>query len=69
MGVTDRMIRLCIAVAVAVLYITHLITGAIGLVLLILVSIFFATSIVAFCPLYSVLGVNTCRTPKDELKS
>ncbi len=60
MGNADRIIRTVIAVIIAVLYFTGTITGTLGLVLLVLAGIFVLTSLVSFCPLYTLFGLNTC---------
>ena len=60
MGNADRIIRLLIAAAIAVLYFTHIVSGTVGIVLLVLAAVFVLTSLVSFCPIYAVLGMNTC---------
>jgi len=60
MGNTDKIIRLIIAAGIAILYFTGVITGTIGIVLLLLAGVFVITSLVGFCPLYSLFGMNTC---------
>lgn len=62
MGNADRIIRTVIAVIIAALYFTGTITGTLGLVLLILAGVFVLTSLVSFCPLYTLFGLNTCTT-------
>ncbi len=62
MGSTDRIIRLSTATLIAVLYVTNVIEGTLAIVLGIAAVIFAATSFVNFCPLYSMLGINTCQT-------
>ncbi|HMT52634.1 MAG TPA: DUF2892 domain-containing protein [Saprospiraceae bacterium] len=64
MGNTDKLIRLVIAAIIAVLYYTGTISGTLALVLGILAVIFTLTSLVNFCPLYTLMGVNTCETKK-----
>lgn len=64
MGSADRIIRLMIAAVVAVLYFTNTITGTFGIVLLVLAGVFVLTSLVSFCPLYSLVGLNTCPVKK-----
>jgi len=59
MGGADRMIRIIIAIVVAVLYFTGTITGTLGMVLLVLGGVFLLTSFINFCPLYTILGINT----------
>ncbi len=62
MGNLDRGLRLGAAAAVAVLYVTSVITGTLALVLGILAAVFVVTSVVGFCPLYRIVGVSTCGT-------
>ncbi len=64
MGTADKMIRLIIAVAIAVLYFTNIISGTLGIALLVFAGIFVATSLISFCPLYTILGINTCSTKR-----
>lgn len=65
MGNKDKTIRTVLAAIIAVLYFTGVITGTIALVLLIVAIIFAVTSLINFCPLYTLIGVNTCKV-KDE---
>ncbi|WP_250632591.1 YgaP family membrane protein [Rhodoflexus caldus] len=60
MGTIDRIIRVLIAVVIGVLYYMQIITGTIGIVLLVVAGVFVLTSVVSFCPLYAPLGINTC---------
>ena len=62
MGYTDRIIRLSMAALIAVLYVTNVIEGTLAMALGVVAVIFAATSFVNFCPLYSILGINTCQT-------
>lgn len=64
MGGTDRIIRLVVAAIVAVLYFTGTLTGTIGIVALVVAAVFFLTSLVSFCPLYTLIGLNTCSVKK-----
>jgi hypothetical protein len=64
MGTTDRVIRVVIAAILAVLYFTGTVSGMAGLVLVILGGVFLLTSLVSFCPLYALVGLNTC--PSDK---
>jgi hypothetical protein len=52
MGNTDRIIRLVLAAIFAVLYFSGAVSGAVGIILLILAVVFALTSVVGFCPLY-----------------
>ncbi len=60
MGSADRVIRLIIAAIVGVLYFKEIITGTLGVILLILAGIFVLTSLISFCPLYAPFGLKTC---------
>jgi len=61
MGTTDKAVRVIIAILIGVLYYTGTIPGTLGIVLLILAVVFLLTSLVNFCPLYVVFGINTCK--------
>lgn len=60
MGNADRIIRLILAAVFAYLYFGNVVTGTLGLVLVILGGVFVLTSLVRFCPLYKLVGINTC---------
>ena len=64
MGTTDKIIRLALAAVVAALYFTGTINGTLALVLGVFAIIFALTSLVSFCPLYSIVGINTCSVRK-----
>lgn len=59
MGTIDRVIRVLIAVVIAILYFSNVISGVLGIVLLVIGAIFLLTSIVSFCPLYLPFKLNT----------
>ena len=62
MGKGDRIIRILIAVAVGVLYWQEVISGTLAYVLMGLAAIFVLTSLVSFCPLYTIFGIKTSKT-------
>lgn len=64
MGNTDKLIRLIIAAVIAVLFYTGAISGTLAIILGIFAVIFALTSLVSFCPLYTLVGINTCSTKK-----
>jgi len=64
MGNADRFIRILLALVFAYLYFGEIITGTWGIVLLVLGGIFVLTSLIGYCPLYSLVGLNTCGTKK-----
>ncbi|MEM1337020.1 MAG: DUF2892 domain-containing protein [Bacteroidota bacterium] len=61
MGGADRIIRITAAIAVGLLHYFGLISGTLAYVLLALATIFVITSVVSFCPLYAIFGLNTCK--------
>ena len=61
MGSIDKSIRVLLALVYAVLYFTNTVTGTLGLVLLVIASIFLLTSLVGTCPLYIPFGISTCK--------
>ncbi|MDN5199759.1 DUF2892 domain-containing protein [Fulvivirgaceae bacterium BMA10] len=60
MGTADRIIRVIIAAIIATLYFSNILTGILGIVLLILAGVFVLTSLISFCPLYAPFGLRTC---------
>ncbi len=60
MGFADRAIRTVLAILVVVLYFAHVIGGTLALILGIVALIFLLTSLVSFCPLYTLFGISTC---------
>ncbi|MFP4846255.1 DUF2892 domain-containing protein [Winogradskyella sp. PE311] len=64
MGTADRVIRIVIAAIVGVLYFKGIITGTLGIILLVLAGIFVLTSLISFCPLYAPFGIKTCAINK-----
>lgn len=66
MGMADRIIRVIIAATVAVLFFTGIISGVLGIVLLVLAGVFVLTSLVSFCPLYAPFGIKTCSVKESN---
>lgn len=64
MGNKDRIIRLLLAAIFVALYFTNTVTGTFGIVLLVLAGVFVLTSLISFCPLYKLVGLNTCPVKK-----
>lgn len=59
MGSVDRIVRLVLVALVAVLYFMNVISGTLALVLGVLAVVFLITSLVSFCPLYTLFGIST----------
>jgi hypothetical protein len=64
MGSIDRTLRLLAAAVFVVLYLTKVVTGTWGIVMLAIAFMFAATSFFSFCPLYLPFGISTCRKSK-----
>jgi len=60
MGSADRIIRIVIAIIIGVLYWQGFIEGTLAYVLIAVAAAFLLTSFVSFCPLYKLVGLNTC---------
>jgi hypothetical protein len=60
LGNADKMVRVLLAAIIAILYFTNIISGTLATVLLVLAGILVATSLISFCPLYALVGINTC---------
>lgn len=61
MGGVDRIVRVTIAVVLAVLYFTGTVTGWLAIVLLGFAVVMVLTSFVGTCPLYLPFGLSTLR--------
>jgi hypothetical protein len=61
MGNVDRIVRTAIAVLIISLSFSGIIHGPLGYTLLAISVIFLATSLFAYCPLYALFGIHTCR--------
>jgi uncharacterized membrane protein len=65
MGSLDRISRILLAAVMSVLYFTSTVTGVLGIVLFAVSGIFVITGLVGFCPLYTLVGFNTCASKKE----
>lgn len=61
MGALDKSLRVLIAIVIALLFYLDVIEGTLAYVLMAFAIIFLITSFISFCPLYTILGINTCR--------
>lgn len=68
MGHTDRRLRLLAAAFIAYFYFTGVLTGTLGIVLVVLAVVLTATSLVGVCPLYVPFGISTRKkiVPMDK---
>lgn len=64
MGNLDKAVRIGIALLIAILYFTHVISGTVAIILMVFAGIFLVTSVVGFCPLYYPFGFSTQKDKK-----
>jgi len=64
MGNLDKLIRVLLAMVFVILYLKGNVTGTLGLALVAIAVLFILTSLVSFCPLYTIFGINTCSIKK-----
>jgi hypothetical protein len=62
MSNVDRIVRVVIAALFAYLYFGNIVTGALGIVLVVLAVVFVLTSILGFCPLYVPFKFSTYKS-------
>jgi hypothetical protein len=60
-GMFDRIARILVAIVIAILFFTHVISGVLGIVLMIFAGVFFVTALVGVCPIYSLIKVSTAK--------
>jgi hypothetical protein len=68
MSPLDRILRIIVAVAIAVFFFLGLLKGAAMIVLGVLAVILFLTSVIGFCPIYAVFSTGTKKACEVEPK-
>lgn len=58
-GNADRVARVVLAIVFAVLGVV--LGGTLGIVFFVLAAVMLVTAAVGFCPLYRLVGINTCK--------
>lgn len=59
-GKTDKIIRIVLALILAALDLFDVVTGTFSWILSIVAIILLVTALINFCPMYKLLGKNTC---------
>lgn len=59
-GMIDRLVRVAVAIIIIVAFLTGKLPGYWAL-LLVFSGSFFMSAVTGYCPLYTPLGVNTCK--------
>ena len=66
LGTLDKIARVILAAVIAVLFFAKVISGTLGIILLVLAIVFLFTSLINFCPLYSIFGLSTRKTQEKK---
>lgn len=61
MGGADHIIRFVVAVVIGLLHWQGVIEGTLAYGLFAVTGVFFLTNFVSFCPLYTIVGLKTCK--------
>ena len=61
-GILDRIIRILVAILLVVLFATNIVSGTLGIILLVVAGIMFLTGLVGTCPIYTIFGISSCKT-------
>nr|WP_294861279.1 DUF2892 domain-containing protein [uncultured Fluviicola sp.] len=64
MHTIDRVIRILLSLVIVTLYFSGHLTGTLAIIALVVAVIFTLTSLIGFCPLYSLLGISTRKKSK-----
>lgn len=64
MGTLDKIIRVIVAIIGGLLVYYDVVVGIYSYIVLAIVAVFLLTSLVGFCPLYGLFGMNTCKVKK-----
>jgi hypothetical protein len=67
LGAADRVIRVVLAIIIMVLYFTHVISGSLALVLLLVVGVLIVTSFLGFCPIYLLFGISNKKKQRTKI--
>ena len=59
-GVFDKFFRIAVAIIIGVLYYMGVISGTLGIVLIVVAVVLLLTGLLNFCGLYALFGCNTC---------
>ena len=58
-GKTDRIVRFVLAAIFVLLYFTGVVSGTLGIVLLVLAAVFAVTAAINFCPIWFLFKLST----------
>ncbi|PSL19534.1 YgaP family membrane protein [Dyadobacter jiangsuensis] len=61
LGNTDKIVRVLVFLGALVLYFMEVTSGVFGITLIVIGAVLLLTSLLNYCPLYSILGISTKR--------
>lgn len=61
LGNTDKIVRALVFIGGVVLYFMEVTSGVFGITLIVIGAVLLLTSLLNYCPLYSILGISTKR--------
>ncbi len=64
-GLTDRIIRMIIAITLGSVYYMDFVSGTAAIVVVVLAVIGLVTSLIGYCPIYHILGISTAAEKKE----
>lgn len=64
MGNVDKGIRIVVALLLLLAIYMELVTTPWSIILLVVAGVLVLTSFLNFCPLYTLFGINTCKTER-----
>jgi hypothetical protein len=59
LATTDKIVRVLVFLAAVVLYFMKVTSGIFGITLIVVGTVLLLTSLLNYCPLYSILGIST----------
>jgi len=65
LGGLDKIIRVSLAMVAGLLVYFEVVDDILAYILLTLIGVFVITSLVGFCPLYGIFGINSCGRKKN----
>lgn len=65
MGTADRLARIGMAILFSVLYIFTPVEGIWTVLLLFIGGLMIGSAAIGYCPMYALMGVDTCKRKKD----
>ena len=64
-GMIDKIIRIVLAIVLIYLDFSEKVTGGFSWVLSVIAIVLLITAIIGHCPLYKLIGMNTCPAKKE----